>query len=213
MLELSASPRINAYNVDCMEFMKHKPYNYYDLAIVDPPYGIGGGSSVTGMNKMWDSSIPKESYFIELVRTSVNQIIWGGNYMSCKIPFYSKHTIIWDKENGDSFMSDGEIAFTSFNRQTTKFFRLFWMSNMMKREEKPLIHPTQKPVALYRWILKNYAKQGDKILDTHGGSFSSAIACHMEGFDLDICELDPDYFNDAVKRFNLNTCQKELDFA
>jgi site-specific DNA-methyltransferase (adenine-specific) len=117
------------------------------------------------------------------------------------IPFASRHTIIWDKENGDSFMSDGEIAFTSFDKQTTKFFRLFWMSNMMKAKEKPLIHPTQKPIQLYEWLLMNYAKPGDKILDTHGGSGSICIACHNLGFDLDWCELDAEYFEAAKKRF------------
>jgi len=187
------------YNMDCMELLKATPDKFYDLAIVDPPYGIGGGSN-TKLKALWDSKIPKEEYFKELVRVSKNQIIWGGNYMSKIIPFFSNHTIVWDKENGSSFMSDGEIAFTSFNKQTTKFYRLFWMSNMMNKNEKPLIHPTQKPIALYEWLLTNYAKQGDKILDTHLGSGSHAIACNNLGFELTACELDKDYFDASVKR-------------
>ena len=200
---------VNLYHIDCMEFMADKPDKYYDLAIVDPPYGIGGGSN-TLMDVDWDSMIPDKSYFNELCRVSKNQIIWGGNYMSMNIPFASRHTIIWDKENGDSFMSDGEIAFTSFDKQTTKFFRLFWMSNMMKAKEKPLIHPTQKPIQLYEWLLMNYAKPGDKILDTHGGSGSICIACHNLGFDLDWCELDAEYFEEAKKRFDIHKAQLRI---
>ena len=130
--------------------------------------------------------------------------------MATNIPFNSSHTIVWDKENGDSFMSDGEIAFTSFTKQTTKFFRLFWMSNMMKANEKPLIHPTQKPIQLYEWLLMNYAKPGDKILDTHGGSGSICIAAHNLGFDLDWCELDVNYYESAVKRFEYHKAQLKL---
>jgi site-specific DNA-methyltransferase (adenine-specific) len=187
-------------NEDNMALMSRYPDKYFSLAIVDPPYGIGGGSNTKKMNVAWDNNIPPKEYFNELIRVSKNQIIWGGNYMSSNIPFNSKHTIIWDKQNGDSFMSDAEIAFTSFNKQTTIFYKLFWMSNMMKADEKPLIHPTQKPKSLYKWLLSKYAKQGDKILDTHLGSGSIAIACHDLGFDLTACELDTDYYNAAMKR-------------
>ena len=197
-------------NEDNMLLMARYPDKYFDLAIVDPPYGIGGGSNTKKMNVEWDNKIPSKKYFKELIRVSKNQIIWGGNYMSANIPFNSKHTIIWDKQNGDSFMSDGEIAFTSFNKQTTVFYRLFWMSNMMKAEEKPLIHPTQKPVALYKWLLNKYAKQGDKILDTHLGSGSIAIACHDYGFDLTACELDKEYFDKAMERINNHKAQTKL---
>jgi site-specific DNA-methyltransferase (adenine-specific) len=107
-------------------------------------------------------------------------------------------------------MSDGEIAFTSFNKQTTLFYRLFWMSNMMKAEEKPLIHPTQKPKSLYKWLLDKYAKQGDKILDTHLGSGSIAIACHDYGFELTACELDTEYYEAAKKRFLNHSAQTKL---
>ena len=201
---------INLHLGDSLEAMKAMPDKCYDLAIVDPPYGIGGGSNTKKMNVSWDTQIPSQEYFDQLVRVSKNQIIWGGNYMSQRIPFYSTHTIIWDKQNGNSFMSDGEIAFTSFEKKTTRFFRLFWMSNMMKKEEKPLIHPTQKPIALYKWILEKYAHPGDRILDTHLGSGSIAIACHNLGYDLDGWELDPDYFAAAKARLETHQQQQQL---
>jgi len=204
------SDKITVTNEDNMQLMARYPDKYFDLAIVDPPYGINGGSSTKKMNVEWDNQIPIKEYFKELIRVSKNQIIWGGNYMSSNIPFNSKHTIIWDKQNGDSFMSDGEIAFTSFNKQTTLFYRLFWMSNMMKAEEKPLIHPTQKPKSLYKWLLDKYAKQGDKILDTHLGSGSIAIACHDYGFELTACELDTEYYEAAKKRFLNHSAQTKL---
>jgi len=199
-------------NEDNMELMARYPDKYFELAIVDPPYGIGGGSNTKKMNIEWDNKIPTKEYFNELIRVSKNQIIWGGNYMSSNIPFNSKHTIIWDKQNGDSFMSDGEIAFTSFNKQTTIFYRLFWMSNMMKAEEKPLIHPTQKPKSLYKWLLDKYAKQGDKILDTHLGSGSIAIACHDYGYELTACELDKEYYDKAMQRINNHISQQKICF-
>lgn len=189
-------------NIDCMEGMKQYPDKYFDLAIVDPPYGIGGGANTKGMNTEWDNEIPSKEYFDELVRVSRNQIIWGGNYMALNIPFNSTHTIVWDKQNGNSFMSDGEIAFTSFSKNTTRFFRLFWMSNMMQSTEKPLIHPTQKPVALYKWLLTNYAKPGDIILDTHVGSASSLIACEELGFDYVGFEIDKEYYQKARARID-----------
>jgi site-specific DNA-methyltransferase (adenine-specific) len=204
---LSESPKIQAFNIDCMDFMRDKPDNYYDLAIVDPPYGIGDKFK-SGINskmnfkeipqKGWDV-VPNDDFFNELIRVSKNQIIWGGNYFALPP---TRCFIVWDKIISDDFsLAMGEYAWTSFD----KIAKIYKRSNHGER-----IHPTQKPVALYRWLLKNYAKEGDKILDTHGGSFSSAIACHMEGFDLDICELDEDYFNDAVKRFKLNTVQEKL---
>ena len=199
---------IEIHNADCLEAMRLMEDDSFDLAIVDPPYGIGGGSNTKKMNVKWDNKIPDPEYFFELCRVSKNQIIWGGNYMSTRIPFRSKHTIIWDKQNGDSFMSDGEIAFTSFKKNTTKFFRLFWMSNMMSAKEKPLIHPTQKPISLYTWLLEKYAKKGDRILDTHLGSGSIAIACHNLGYDLTGYELDKDYYQSACKR--LKQHQKQL---
>jgi site-specific DNA-methyltransferase (adenine-specific) len=218
---LRLTPQINAFNVDCMEFMKDKPDNFYDLAIVDPPYGIGivdaikksaGTSSMFKMSKggegeNFDNNIPPKEYFEMLVRVSYNQIIWGGNYFLDYLGNTSGFAV-WDKMNGTNPMADVELAWTSFSK-SSKMFRMHHFSSGYGEK----IHPTQKPIKLYRWLLKNYTEEGDKILDTHGGSFSSAIACHKEGFDLDICELDEDYFNDAVNRFKLNTCQKELEFA
>ena len=202
---------INLYNMDCMEAMAKAPDNHWDLAIVDPPYGIGGGSCTTKKVNWDDSKIPDKTYFDELTRVSENQIIWGGNYMSSNIPFNSKHTIVWDKENGKSFMSDGEIAFTSFNKNTTKFYRLFWMSNMMNKHEKPIIHPTQKPISLYIWLLENYTKSNnERILDTHLGSGSIALACHDMGFHLDGFEIDQEYFDAASKRLKNHQRQLKL---
>jgi len=205
---LSEKPQINAYNMDCMEFMATTPDKYYDLAIVDPPYGIDINSQVMGgrqtvtpdKSKTWDATVPDVAYFDELMRVSDNQIIWGGNYFGLNP---SRYFCVWDK--GDT-MYGRDFAEAEYAWVCSGGTRIFKKSpNQLDR-----IHPTQKPVSLYRWLLQNYAKQGDKILDTHGGSFSSAIACHMEGFDLDICELDEDYFNDAVKRFKLNTVQEAL---
>jgi len=198
-------------NDDCMNILPDYADDYFDLAIVDPPYGIGGGSNSKKMNVDWDSKIPDKKYFDELIRVSKNQIIWGGNYMSKNIPFSSKHTLVWDKQNGDSFMSDGELAFTSFDKNTTKFFRLFWMSNMMKKKEKPIIHPTQKPIQLYRWLLENYAEPTDKILDTHLGSGSIAIACHYFGIKEFVgIEIDKEYFDMTSERIEKQTMQIKL---
>ncbi len=221
MIELSTTPQINAYLGDCMDLMRDKPDNYYDLAIVDPPYGIdrGGQKESSAIvnnsrhgkhkyfeNRKWDIVPPSRQYFEVLFRVSVNQIIWGANYYP-QFLRPSMGWVFWDKMQR-GFNSDGELAFTSM----TTALRVVSIQRGVLASEGT-IHPTQKPVALYRWLLKNYAKEGDKILDTHGGSFSSAIACHKEGYDLDIIEMDEDYFNDAVNRFKLNTCQKELEFA
>ncbi len=212
-MNLSEHPLIKAYNIDCMEFMRDKPDNYYDLAIVDPPYGIGvnismgrrKGNKPSNYHKFAGGDIepPNEDYFNELFRISASQVVWGANHFISKMPLDSSCWIMWDKGfSEDVTFAQFELAWTSFKSTCKKFD---------KHPADPLrIHPTQKPVTLYRWLLKNYAKGGDKILDTHGGSFSSAIACHMEGFDLDIIELDEDYFNDAVKRFKLNTVQGRL---
>lgn len=127
--------------------------------------------------------------------------------MSLNIPFNSTHTIIWNKENGNSFMSDGELAFTSFKKNSTKFINIFWMSNMMKSFEKPIIHPTQKPIALYTWLLEKYAKPNFKIIDTHFGSGSHGIANHYYGSELIACELDEDYFKASVERIKKETRQ------
>lgn len=193
---------INFFNVDCVEFMKTKPDNYYDLAIVDPPYGLErfkkGGSHINryGTEKQqWNNEKPSKEYFNELFRVSKNQIIWGGNNFDLPT---SEYFIIWQKGNAEDFsFAMCEMAWTNC-KVPAKIYTKYHASCSDER-----IHPTQKPTDLYRWLLSKYAKQGQKILDTHGGSMSSAIACNMEGFDLDICEIDSDYFNAGVSRFNL----------
>ena len=204
-------------NMDCMGYMKTLPDNYYQLSIVDPPYGINAAktmSSVCWVNvkkgfikkelhkkNNWDSAIPEKEYFDELKRVSKNQIIWGGNYFTEFLP-PTKAWIFWDKKEnktqGANF-SDGELAWTSFNK-VTKYFKYGWIGLDYCNQSEKKQHPTQKPVKLYEWLLTNYAKTGDKILDTHGGSFSSAIACNNLGFDFTGIELDADYYNAAVKR-------------
>ena len=188
------------YNMDCMEGMKQFPDKYFELAIVDPPYGIKinmnmgrrKGKRKKHQDKQWDNSVPNDDYFKELFRVSKNQIIWGGNYF--ELP-PTRGFVIWDKGEsmyGRSF-AECEFAYTSFDT-SARIYKLCPNNNNR-------IHPTQKPIALYRWLLQNYAKPNDKILDTHGGSMSSAIACDMEGYSLDICEIDSEYFNAGVKRF------------
>jgi len=206
-------------NCDNMDLMREFPDNYFDLAIVDPPYGIGEGLKNRGMGtsamagkytiKNWDKEIPKKQYFDELFRVSKNQVIWGANYMTKYLP-NSMGWIFWDKEASGDF-SDGELAFTSFDKGLRKF-KYAWMGmrqgDMKNKETR--IHPTQKPAALYKWILDKYAKQGDKILDTHLGSGSIAIACHDYGFELTACELDKEYFDKAMQRINNHVAQQKL---
>lgn len=196
------------YNMDCMEGMKDIPDKYFDLAIVDPPYGIGINSSgrlghYGGSGKTWDSEIPNESYFKELFRVSKNQIIWGGNYFEMKP---TRGFVIWDKKQpeGVSFASC-EYAWSSFDRSA----KTFYMSPI-NAEKGFRIHPTQKPVTLYEWLLNNYAKQGDKILDTHVGSASSLIACYNLGFEYVGFELDEDYYKMACKRLEARKNQMDI---
>ena len=197
------------HNVDCMDYMKTLPDNAFDLAIVDPPYGIdvtkmnmGGRKTITpDKTKSWDNAIPNQDYFDELFRVSKNQIIWGGNYFPLKP---TRCWIMWDK--GESMygrdFAEAEMAWTNFD----KVVRLYKQNpNQLDR-----IHPTQKPVKLYEWLLTNYAKQGDKILDTHLGSGSHAIACNNLGFEMVGCELDTDYFDAACKRIKQETAQERL---
>ena len=190
------------YNADCMELMQSG--KKWDLAIVDPPYGIGISSNpVRKMHdkKQWDNAIPTDEYFEQLMRVSKNQIVWGGNYFPLPP---SQGFLIWDKKQPQDFsLAMCEFAWSSI-QSPAKMFRFSVLT------ERNKIHPTQKPVKLYKWLLHNYAKQGDTILDTHGGSMSIAIACWDLGFDLDICELDTDYFNQAVKRFESHISQTTL---
>jgi len=215
------------YNCDNIEFMKTKPDNFYDLAIVDPPYGIGASNdsrfgkefkdntrpnakpikSKNYKKSEWDNKIPPDEYFKELFRVSKNQIIWGGNYFIEKLKNTSCF-IVWDKKNGESNLADCELAWTSFDTSVRKFEWLWNGFQKQKPEER--IHPTQKPNALYRWILQNYAKKGFKILDTHGGSHSHAIAADIEKFDLDIIEIDTEYFKDGVAAFDYYKRQLKL---
>lgn len=195
---------VNFFNIDCVSFMKSKPDKFWDLAIVDPEYGINinhnigrrKGDKHSGHKKVtWDSKPPEDTYFKELLRVSKNQIIWGGNYFPYIWNKGCKCFIIWDKLFSDEVsFSMYELAWTSFDK-TAKGFK------HAPQNDKNKIHPTQKSIELYRWTLQQFAKPNDKILDTHGGSMSSAIACDMEGFSLDICEIDKEYFNAGVKRF------------
>ena len=183
---------------DCMDIMKDIPDKFFELAIVDPPYGIdmanGAHSNLKKLgNKDWDKHAPDEKYFNELFRVSKNQIIWGGNYftlMPCR------GFIFWDKSPMPPSYADGEYAWTSFNCNSKK-----WQGKTGNEVSVQFrIHPTQKPVALYQWLLKNYAKEGDTILDTHFGSLSIGIACEKLGFELTAIELDKDYYQMAKKR-------------
>jgi len=199
-------PTINLHNVDCMIAMANKPDNHYDLAIVDPPYGIGIGNNSFRQKhekKSWDFAIPPKEYFDELFRVSKNQIIWGGNY------FYLPKTqgfVIWDKIQPHDFSSAMcEFAWMSF-QSPAKIFRLH-----VATAEPNKIHPTQKPVQLYKWLLLNYAKEGNTILDTHLGSGSIAIACYDMGFDLDGFEIDKEYFDAMMKRFENHKLQYRLE--
>jgi site-specific DNA-methyltransferase (adenine-specific) len=207
---------IELLNIDCMEYMRTLPDKAFDLAIVDPPYGIGivqqmektvassssmmkGSNGITGGH--WDNAIPDAKYFLELKRVSKSQIIWGGNYFLDYLGA-TRCFCVWDKMNGTNPMADAELAWTSFE-SSVRMFRMHHFSAGYDAKT----HPTQKPVKLYEWLLANYAKQGDRILDTHLGSGSSAIAAHYGGFDFVGCELDTDYFNAASKRFEQATAQ------
>jgi len=212
---------INLYNRDCLEAMREMADNSYDLAIVDPPYFqefstskyTGGTYSTTGIkrnhqkSKYWD--IPNEKYFNELIRVSKNQIIWGINYYCQYV--YSPGRIVWDKQNDSSTFSKCEIASHSFGVRVDQFrYRWNGMLQADMRNKEIRIHPCQKPIALYHWLLSNYAKKGDKILDTHLGSGSIAIACHDMGFDLDGYELDAEYYAAAKNRLHQHQKQLQL---
>lgn len=205
---------IELYNMDCMEAMKLMPDKAYDLAIVDPPYGIGAAKEkphngwVDWGIKEWDNCSPEIAYFKELFRASKAQIIWGANHFISKMPFDSSGWIVWDKGQRDFSLADGEMAWTNFN----KAMRIFTYSRAKALQEGK-IHPTQKPVRLYEWLLKNYAKPGDRILDTHGGSMSIAIACDIMGYDLDLYEIDKDYFEAGKARLERHQRQGVLLFG
>ena len=215
--------KISIYNCDCMELLKKTPDNYYSLALVDPPYGIGedglknhsrGKATKPKLYtpKNWDTSTPSAEYFIELLRVSKNVIIWGANHFIQDIPnANSSSWIVWDKQNGDNDFADCELAWTNYKTAVRKFeFRWAGMLQGDMKNKETRIHPTQKPVKLYEWILYKYAKQGDKILDTHLGSGSIAIACNNLGFELTACELDKEYYDLAIKRIKTVTSQLRM---
>ena len=199
-------------NEDNMELMARYEDNYFDLAIVDPPYGINASEMTMGSGKnkkyskgkKWDNKTPEQKYFDELVRVSKNQIIWGGNYFTDKLK-PSRCYIFWDKGiNGDCDFADGELAWCSFDK-VLRIAPIRYKGFL--GADKVRIHPTQKPIKLYEWLLMNYAKDGDKILDTHLGSGSIALACHNLGFDLTACELDKEYYDAAIKRIDQHKAQ------
>lgn len=205
--------KIRLYNGDCTEWMKSVPDNYYELAIVDPPYGININESMgrrkgdkhSGRKKSyWDNEIPKKDYFDELFRISQNRIVWGANYFMSEMPYNSKCWIIWDKMFSEKVsFSQFEMAWTSFDSTSKKI-------EISPQSMKNRIHNTEKPIKLYEWLLTNYAKQGDKIFDSHFGSLSIGIACHNLGFELDACELDKEYYQSALERLKRHQAQQTL---
>ena len=219
-----------AYNIDCMTYMATLPDKAFELAIVDPPYGIGAdkaqnaaaeqrekarGKSKAGRgwkrykDTNWDNKVPDAEYWKELFRVSKNQIVWGGNYFTEYLPS-SMGWIIWNKMQREFSLADGEMAWTSFDRA----LRIFDLSRgealAINNDTGGRFHPTQKPVALYEWLLTHYAKPGDRILDTHLGSGSSRIAAYNLGFDFVGCEIDKDYFKAQEARFAAHTAQMNL---
>lgn len=227
---------IELLNYDCADLIRGIPDKYFDLAIVDPPYGmnivkngtLNISSNTKGIYqpKTWDEKIPDAEYFNEVQRVSKNQIIWGGNYFPILWQKGCRGFIHWDKMNHHDNRADGELAWTSFDRCALNF-RYMWDGNrygyegVIKGVGLPTIriHPTEKPIELYSWILKNYAKPNDNIIDTHGGSMSLAIAVHKANeldkmnLSLTCIEIDTDYYNDAVNRFKEVTRQTTFDFS
>ena len=210
MIELN-----NIIHADCMDIMRDIPDKYFELAIIDPPYGIKEDgrknhtrckltASKNYSDKVkYDNCSPDKNYFNELFRISKNQIVFGANHFISKIPHDSSCWIVWDKDNGLTDFADCELAWTSFNTAVRKF-KYKWQGMLQEnmKNKDILQHPNQKPVALYRWLLQNYAKTGDKIIDTHSGSGSCAIACHLEKFDFLAIEKDKDYYEASVKRLD-----------
>lgn len=211
-------PMIEYFNEDCMAGMARYPDKYFDLAIVDPPYGIGIDGQKLSINKNpkhnrkeharkeWDSEIPTAEYFRELERVSQNQIMWGANYFVEHLIKGTKGWVVWDKGQHGLTMSDCELAYSSFDCPTR-----VKILNRVELLKDGTIHPTQKPVALYKWLLTNYAKPGDKILDTHVGSASSLIACYDMGFDAVGFELDPDYYKESKSRLEAFMAQQRIE--
>ena len=228
--DVSRCPLSVVYLEDCVQGLKRFNDKHFDLAIVDPPYGIGinkGGHTLAGNGNFkggnfkvaarkykggeWDNEPPQKEYFNELFRVSKNQIVWGANHFIERMPINASGWIVWDKDNGESYQADCELAWTSFDKAVRKFTWRWWgllQQNMKNKEER--IHPTQKPVALYKWILMNYANEGDLILDTHVGSGSIREACHELKFSFTGFEIDKDYYEAQEKRFKNFTAQQRL---
>ena len=223
---MKVTDKITITNEDNMELMKRYPDKYFDLAIVDPPYGINADKKNNGANSKshlkkskakintyifgWDSDVPQIEYFNELKRVSKKQIIWGVNYYPYSELFVGGR-LFWDKGVTMPTYSKGELAYLSW-LNSIDVVNINWhgmIQHDMKNKEVR-IHPTQKPVALYKWLLDKYAKKGDKILDTHLGSGSIAIACHDYDFELTACELDEEYYNKAIERIKNHTSQQKL---
>jgi len=216
---------ITVTNEDNMALMARYSDNHFELAVVDPEYGIGEAmgqeksrnqskgraqTKTKYTQKAWDKTHSPIKYFQELKRVSKNQIVWGANHFISKIPFDSSCWIVWDKDNTGDF-ADCELAYTSFKTAVRKFvFRWNGMLQQDMKNKQIRIHPTEKPVKLYEWLLMNYANKGDKIIDTHGGSLSIAIACHNLGYDLTACELDKEYFDASMKRLKQHQAQTQL---
>ena len=207
---------MNITNECNMELMARYEDNHFDLAIVDAPYGIGisgqkeqkkGKKSDRKYHKEkdWDNEIPNKEYFKQLFRVSKNQIIWGANYFVEHLNKGTKGWVVWDKAQYGLTMSDCELAYSSFQKPTRVYIK-----NRAVLISQNTIHPTEKPIKLYEWLLMNYAKEGDKILDTHLGSGSIAIACHNLKYDLTACELDKEYYNAAMKRIKRHQQQIQM---
>lgn len=217
-METEQLGKITLIHGDCMDYMRTLPDKAFDLAIVDPPYGI----SVTKMNLgngknriyrgdgEWDSSAPSPEYFTELFRVSKNQIIWGANHFISRIPYDSSCWIVWDKGTGENSFADCELAWTSFTCPVRKYFKSWVGGNAKERQDTIRIHPTQKPVALYHWLLTKFGGEGG-VLDTHGGSMSHAIAAHDLGMELTIIEKDDEYYSAARERLIRHQRQLKLE--
>jgi site-specific DNA-methyltransferase (adenine-specific) len=206
-----------------MDGMRGFPNKYFDLAIIDVPYGIGESGeknhtrsklAVSQNYKAFhgnDSRPPEPEYFAELMRVSKNQIIWGANHFISRIPFDTPCWIVWDKDNGNNDFADCELAWASFDTAVRRFkFKWHGMLQEDMRNKEIRIHPTQKPVALYAWLLAKYAKRGDRIIDTHAGSASSLVACHRGGFEFIGFEIDPEYYAAAAERLAAEMSQRRL---
>ena len=214
---------LNLYHCDCIDLMKQYPDKYFDICITDPPYGIGVNKMTLGNGKKkiyrgendWDLNIPNAEYFSELFRISKNQVVWGGNYMTEHLPPKSSW-LFWDKGTGANDFADGELAWSSFGGALRKIDKSWVGANA--KDESDRIHPTQKPIYLYGWILSKYAKQGDKIIDTHFGSGSIALAVdranRLDNMNLHLtaCEIDLDYVNASIKRISESIKQGTFSF-